>query len=124
MADKKKLTESFRHLMEALKYEKKAQTSPFFAAGIAKCFENCFEHAWKYLKQTVNEQGMEVYSPREAVKEAARLGLIEDLELWLGFIEDRNLSVHNYLGVSDEDYLQTIRDFSTEVKKLLSSKPS
>lgn len=44
--------------------------------------------------------------------------LIDNVELWLDFLEDRNLAVHDYLGIMDEDYLKSIKKFMSEVKKL------
>ena len=72
--------------------------------------------AWK--RKAVNE-GLEVFSPKEAIKIAGKLKLIDDVEKWLNFLSDRNLAVHGYLGIKDEDYLKTIQEFLTEVKKLI-----
>lgn len=63
-------------------------------------------------------EGLEVYSPKEVIKQAGRLGWINDVEKWLDFLEDRNLAVHDYLGVSEADYLKTIENFLQEVKKI------
>ncbi len=65
------------------------------------------------------EEGLEVLSPKEAIKLAARLHIIDDAEKWLDYLQDRNLAVHDYLGVSDEQYVETIREFLKNVKKLL-----
>jgi uncharacterized protein with HEPN domain len=40
------------------------------------------------------------------------------VQKWLDFLEDRNLAVHDYLGISDEDYIKMIKEFLIEVKKL------
>lgn len=118
MADTQKLASTLETLKKALK--QKAKADPVIAAGIAKCFETAFEYAWKFMKQTVNENGLEAYSPRDAIKAAGKTNLIEDVDLWLGFLEDRNLSVHDYIGISNEEYLRTIRQFLVEAQKLLS----
>ncbi|MBI2336301.1 MAG: nucleotidyltransferase substrate binding protein [Deltaproteobacteria bacterium] len=118
MTEQKKLPESIKALEHALTFLKLAQKDPFYFAGISKTFETCLEYAWKYLKQRSTEEGLEAYSPREAIKIGGRLGLIDNVEKWLDFLEDRNLAVHDYLGIADEDYLKTIQDFVTEVKKL------
>lgn len=115
----KKLTESFNKFKQALKYEKKIHDNPVYFAGIVKCFETCLEYAWKFMKREATEQGFEVYSPREAIKLAGKIKLIDDVEKWLNFLEDRNLSVHDYLGISDEDYLKLIKDFNKEMTKLV-----
>ncbi len=119
MADKKKLAKAIEELGKALGYEEKARTDAFYSAGLAKSFEICFEYAWKFLKYHAVEQGLEVYSPRDAIKAAGRLGVIGDVEAWLGYLEDRNLSVHDYLGVDDDNYIQTIKNFYKSALKLI-----
>jgi len=119
MADESKLTEAIEALDRALGFEEQARRDSFYAAGLAKSFETCFAYAWKYLKQVVTEHGLEAHSPRDAIKTAGRIGQLADVEAWLGFLEDRNLSVHDYLGVDDKDYLDTIKAFRVSVGKLV-----
>lgn len=116
--DNDKLKESISALDNAMKFLGKAKKEQFYFSGISKSFEVCLEYAWKYLKRKAIDAGLEIYSPKDAIKAAGKLKLIDNVEKWLDFIEDRNLAVHDYLGMSDEDYLETIRQFSTEVKKL------
>ena len=114
----KKLQESIQKLTQALKHEKKIHDDPVYFAGITKCFETCLEYAWKFMKREVTQQGYEAYSPREAIKLAGKIQLIENVEKWLNFLEDRNLSVHDYLDIPEKTYLELIKDFFKEVKKL------
>jgi nucleotidyltransferase substrate binding protein (TIGR01987 family) len=114
----KKLKESISELEHALTFVKKAESDPFYSSGISKSFEVCFEYTWKYLKQTLFNKGMEAYSPRDVIKVAGQIKLIDNVEQWLAFLKDRNLSVHDYLGIEEKDYLKTIKDFLTEVKKI------
>lgn len=113
-----KFFDSIDALEGALKYKDKAKEDKFYFAGISKSFEVCLEYAWKYFKRLAEDEGLEVFSPKEAIKYAGRLKAIDDVEKWLDFLEDRNLAVHDYLGMSDEDYLKTIVEFLREVKKL------
>ncbi len=45
-----KLRDAIRALEHALKFLPQAKKDNFYYAGIAKCFEICFEYAWKHLK--------------------------------------------------------------------------
>jgi nucleotidyltransferase substrate binding protein (TIGR01987 family) len=117
--DKDKFQESYNNLQLALKHEKEALTNPVFYAAITKSFEVCFEYTWKYLKKAAIKEGLEVFSPRDSIKAAGRLGLIDNLEVWLDDLENRNLSVHDYLGITKQDYLKSIKNFSKRVKRLL-----
>lgn len=114
-----KLEKSIAALEHALSFKKKAQDDEFYFSGIAKSFEICLEYAWKHLKKEVDEHGIEVFSPKDTIKAAGRIGLIDDVEIWLDFLVDRNLAVHDYLGISNDEYLKTIEKFLDEVKKLL-----
>ena len=120
MAEREKLADAVVKLARALTFEKKAKSDHFYSAGLAKSFEICFEYAWKYFRRAAAEHGLDAFSPRDAIKTAGRLGLIGDVEAWLGYLEDRNLSVHDYLGIHDQDYLKTIKAFYLSAKDLLS----
>ncbi|MBI2091900.1 MAG: nucleotidyltransferase substrate binding protein [Deltaproteobacteria bacterium] len=113
-----KLKESIEALEHALTFAKKIEEDGFYYFGISKCYETCLEYAWKFCKKRANSEGLEVYSPKDAIRAAGQLKLIDDIEKWIDFLEDRNIGVHDYLGISRDDYLKTIRSFLTEVKKL------
>ena len=114
----KKLKESIRALEHALTFEEKARKDPFYAAGIAKSFETSFEYCWKYFKQRAISEGFEVFSPREAIKTAGILKLIDDVEKWMQFQDIRNRAVHDYIGVTDKEYIETIKTYYREVNLL------
>lgn len=76
-----KLNKSIQDLEHALGFEKDAEKDSFFYFGIAKAFEVCLEFAWKFLKKNVEDQGLEARSPKEAIKIAGRLDIIENVEL-------------------------------------------
>jgi nucleotidyltransferase substrate binding protein (TIGR01987 family) len=113
-----KLKESIALLEHALEFEAKARKDRFYFSGIAKCFENCLEYAWKHFRKKASDEGLEVYSPKDAIKQAGRLGIIHSVEDWLDYLNTRNLAVHDYLGVEDEDYLRTIKKFLADAKRL------
>ena len=79
--------------------------------AVSKAFEVLMESAWKELKRKVEEDGLEVNSPREAVRQGARLGFIKEAEKWMDCLTSRNLSVHNYFGVSETEYVETANRF-------------
>ncbi|MBI2095938.1 MAG: nucleotidyltransferase substrate binding protein [Candidatus Omnitrophica bacterium] len=72
--------------------------------GTIQRFEFTFELAWKLLKNILAFQGVEAATPRTAVKEAFRAGLIQDGQGWIDMLEDRNQTSHLY----DEDKARTI----------------
>lgn len=114
-----KLTKSVADLKHALSFEKKASNDSFYYFGIAKAYEVSLEYAWKFLKKKIEDEGLEARSPKEAIKVAGRIDLIDNVEKWLSFIDNRNLAVHDYKSITDKDYLETIRSFYKEVVKLI-----
>lgn len=65
-------------------------------AGIIQFFEISFELSWKVMKDYLEAQEFIVSSPRESIKQAFQIGLIEDGHIWIDALSDRNLTVHTY----------------------------
>jgi nucleotidyltransferase substrate binding protein (TIGR01987 family) len=40
--------------------------------------------------------GIEVNSPRQALRAAYQMGLISDIDIWFELLEDRNMTSHTY----------------------------
>ncbi len=68
-------------------------------AGIIQFFEISFELSWKLMKDYLEAQELSVKSPRETIKQAYQIGLIDDGHVWIDALSDRNLTVYTY----DED---------------------
>ena len=113
-----KFLNSIKTLENAMQHEKKALHDDFSYAAIAKLFEVSMEYAWKFFKNQALREGLDVYSPRDAIKIAGRLDLIDNVEVWLEFLNNRNLAVHDYLGITREEYLASIGKYLLEVKKV------
>ena len=79
--------------------------------GVIQRFEFTFEQFWKALKAVLKYQGIECYSPRDCIKKAFRYGLIEDDEIFLDMLEDRNLSSHTYDEKTAEEIFERIKNF-------------
>lgn len=75
--------------------------------AVIQRFEFTVELSWKLMKRYLNENLMgEYYSPRTIIKESYKQRLIEDGEIWLDILEDRNLTSHTY----DENIANRIKD--------------
>ncbi len=83
--------------------------------GVIQRFEYTFELFWKTLKIILSYLGIECYSPRNCIKEAFRQGLIEDDEIFLDMLEDRNLSSHIYEEDSVEEIFRRIKEVYVDV---------
>lgn len=80
--------------------------------GVIQRFEFTMELAWKTLKEYLESRGLEnVKTPKDALKTAYEIDLIEDELVWLDMLKARNLTSHIY----DEKAVIEISDrISTE----------
>jgi nucleotidyltransferase substrate binding protein (TIGR01987 family) len=93
------------------KYSDHETKSEIEKAGIIQFFEMTFELAWKVLKDYLEAQGYDVKSPRETIKQAFQIGLIEEGHAWIEALSKRNLTTHTY----DEAFAQK---FVEEIKQV------
>lgn len=84
-----------------------------------KRFEVLFEYVWKALKLAAEYEGREAPGPRIAIQEGIRFGWVKDPDFWAMALEARNGSVHDYFGISHEEYLKLIEKFVGAVSTLL-----
>jgi nucleotidyltransferase substrate binding protein (TIGR01987 family) len=72
--------------------------------GTIQRFEYTLELTWKTLKRVLEERGLEVNSPKETFRLAAKEKLIGQVAQWFDFVEKRNLASHVYR----EEYARAI----------------
>lgn len=72
--------------------------------GLIQAFEFTHELAWNVMKDYLRYQGLvEIFGSRDASREAFRLGLISDGDIWMEMIASRNRTTHTYnLAVAQE----------------------
>jgi nucleotidyltransferase substrate binding protein (TIGR01987 family) len=90
--------------------------------GVIQRFEFTIELLWKALRAILLYQGIECYSPRSCVKEAFKANIIEDDELILDMIEDRNISSHIYDEEKSEALFSRIKEIYLDYLKGLDLK--
>ena len=65
-------------------------------------FEFCYELAWKTLREYMIYNGLSVENmPRPVFKAAYQHSILDNQEIWLEMIKDRNVASHEY----NEDYI-------------------
>ncbi len=82
-------------------------------------FEFTFELCWKIMQTIVNENKKNVYGPKNVIREAAQLELINDPTMWFEFLKKRNLTVHTYEEKIAQEVYQTAKTFVPYVEELL-----
>lgn len=65
--------------------------------GLIQAFEYTHELAWKTLKDFLEFKGNQtIYGSKDATREAFKLGLILNGEVWMDMIKNRNQTSHTY----------------------------
>ena len=82
-------------------------------------FEFTFELSWKAMQTIVNENKLYVYGPKNIIREAAKLNIIDDPQKWFEFLDNRNLTVHTYKEDVAKKVYQSAKKFIPYVEKLL-----
>jgi nucleotidyltransferase substrate binding protein (TIGR01987 family) len=87
----------FQQLNLAVNLSKQRELSLLEKQGLIQAFEFTHELGWNLLKDYLEFQGnQEVRGSRDAIREALKVGLIDDGELWMETIKARNLTSHTY----------------------------
>lgn len=93
---KENFLRAVKRLEEAVKL---CQENPcdFYYDALIQRFEFSTELAWKTCKEHLQELGYtEINGPKPAMREAFSAGLIEEDEIWISILTDRNLTSHIY----------------------------
>ena len=92
---------------------KMAETNDIYRTGIIGQFNLTFELAWKALQEVMRMHSVaEVAtgSPREILQLAYKFGFINDSEIWLLMLKNRNTTVHIYNEDEVDEMIVLIRD--------------
>ena len=100
-------------LGEALKLEQ----NEFIRDSVIQRFEFCIELAWKTSKKMM---GTSTTAPKQVIREMAQNGLIEDVQIWLKAIDERNNSSQTYNEELAQKVFQFIVSFFPYLEKLSS----
>ena len=88
------------------------RTDKFILSGTVQMFNLSFDLAWKVMKDIITEyHGVLEYptgSPRETLRMANSVGLIED-DTWLEMLRARNNLAHDYDGELAVRYIEKIK---------------
>ncbi len=108
---------SFQNSLASLKEAKdRDKNDSFVLSGTAMKFTLTFDIAWKLMGDIIRcEHKIVDYatgSPKETLKKAKSLGLIDD-DIWLNMLDDRNNLTHDY------DYLIVSEKFDEIIDKYI-----
>ena len=111
----KNLTKANQRLEEALKLK---LTKINRDASIQR-FEFTFELSWKTFQEYIRDQGYDCNSPKNCIREGAKIGIIDSPRDWFGFLDARNLVAHTYNEELADKIYKGIKKFPKEIDKFL-----
>jgi nucleotidyltransferase substrate binding protein (TIGR01987 family) len=77
--------------------------------GMIQGFEFTFELSWNVMKDFLEEHGVTgIIGSKDAVRYAFNKNLIEEGQIWMNMIKDRNLAAHSYDEKTAEDLAVSI----------------
>jgi nucleotidyltransferase substrate binding protein (TIGR01987 family) len=107
-------------LKHAVELSNERELSELEKQGLIQGFEFTHELAWNVLKDYLENQGITgLIGSRDAVRSAFRNGLIENGDVWMTMILDRNRSSHTYnLEIAEEIAGRVLEQYFPEFQKM------
>ena len=88
----KKLKDAYSRLRESVEIA----SGELERDGVIQRFEFTFELLWKTLRLFLEEEGIICSTPKECMKEAFRINWLNDEDIFLNMLKDRNKTSHIY----------------------------
>ena len=89
--------QALSQLKEAVELAQQRPLSKLEEQGLIQVFEYTHELAWNALKDFLENRGARnLYGSKDVTREAFKRGLVENGNVWMKMIEDRNLTSHTY----------------------------
>lgn len=102
------LENAHKNLIEMLDLLNKEPSNKAYKLAVIQSYEMDMELAWKTLKDYLNYLGYKLQAPREVIKQAFAIEIIEEGEVWIQMLEDRNLTSHIYDEAKAQEVIDSI----------------
>ena len=100
---------ALKQLMEAVELTKERELSNLEKQGLVQAYEFTQELSWKVLKDFMQSRGtQDLFGSKDAVREAFKIGVIENGDIWMDMIKSRNLTSHTYNESAIEEIIDLI----------------
>ncbi len=114
----------FHIFFDAVEAYKKNSSDILTHMALVQAFEVCFELAWKVLKDYLASNGVNVYLPKQVIKEAYSAEVIADGQIWIDMLSARNSTSHEYnldkvnliINNIAGAYFNELKNFSEKIK--------
>ncbi len=102
--------EKFKRAFERLREGVGRANDELTRDGVIQRFEFTFELLWKTLKIFLEREGIQAKTPRDCFKETFKLGWLDNEEIYLNMLMDRNKLSHLYQQSESEKIFQRIKN--------------
>lgn len=82
-------------------------------------FEFTYELTWKTLRKILKTKGIIINNPRDVFRDSAKQGIIDDIDTWFKYIENRNNTTHVYNEQAAEEIYKSLPLFNEMVQQLI-----
>ena len=90
-------TKALTQLESAVNLANQRPLSELERQGMIQSFEYTHELSWNVLRDYLRDQGtQQLYGSKDTIRAAFAVGLIQNGEMWMEMIRDRNHSSHTY----------------------------
>ncbi|MCB9062354.1 MAG: nucleotidyltransferase substrate binding protein [Halobacteriovoraceae bacterium] len=116
------LEKAFQEFQEAVDLAKSRQLTKLEKQGLIQAFEYTHELSWNVLKDFFIDQGNNtIAGSKDATREAFKVGIIKDGQIWMDMIKSRNLTSHSYNQETAETIVSNIMTkYYSQFKDLIS----
>ena len=88
---------AYRKFNDTLHFFTEEPENEMYQLALVQAFEFTFELGWKTVKDYLSYSGVkEVTLPRDVIKYGFHHHIIEDGQMWIDMMQDRNLMAHTY----------------------------
>ncbi len=124
MLDVTSLTKAIDSLQRAIDRTLSARDDEELRDAVIQRFEYTYELCWRMLKRRLemdhpNPAEVDQLSFQGLMREGGERGLIEDVERWMVYRENRNITAHTYDQKKAEDVYKSAIEFIIDARKLL-----
>lgn len=122
----KKINDSFHNvgnalerLHEGLVESGNAKSGSLLIDGTIQRFEICCDQMWKLFLYLLKEEMIETEpSPKKIMKKVYSLAWVDDEKLWIGMLDDRNVTSHVYDKELAKQIYDRIKSYYPEMQNV------
>lgn len=119
------LKKAIKSLGRAIARTQKAPADEELRDAVIQRFEYTYELAWKMMKRQIEQEspnpaGIDQLSFKDLLRTAAEKGIISDVEAWLVYRDQRNITSHTYDEAEAKSVYETALSFFKDAEDLLS----